>query len=535
MKPDLPRVLAVTGSPKLLNLKNSAVVSADHYLRGELPVVTAEPIVLNLCRSLGYLSRGYYVSLLAEGRGHEVVPTVQVLEAAANPISFLRTLDAAGVPTASPRRFRRMAKETEPVLVAMHTGESDEPRAFQAQAQGNSDVHLRPHEGEIASILVVLGKTTDARFRTLAAKVYREFPLPVFQLRLVRDRTWKVCGINLSAIAKLDESHMELLDEAIAELARTPEVRPVRSKARPSIACLWDPEDPTSPSTRETLDRFAAAAMRLGANFNILTRHETHRLAEHDALFVRTLTGLDRWPFPVQQRAAQLKMPVIDDPQSTIRCSNKVYLFELLHRLGIPQPKAHVVTPGMGIEAVADLGFPLIVKQPDGSFSLAVKKARDEVEYRDVTGRFFKRSPLLLVQEYLPSEFDWRIGVLAGRVLFACKYYMAKGHWQILKNDGKGTPGESGRVVAVPRESLDPRVAEVAVAAARSVGGGLYGVDLKETPRGPVVIEVNDNPNIDEGYEDEAEKSRLYEEVIQWFIDRIREEAVDEAREASRT
>ena len=63
-----------------------------------------------------------------------------------------------------------------------------------------------------------------------------------------------------------------------------------------------------------------------------------------------------------------------------------------------------------------------------------------------------RRSPLLIAQEYLPTEFDWRVTVLDGKVLFAAKYHMARGHWQIRAESTAGKE-RYGRVEAVPRES----------------------------------------------------------------------------------
>ncbi len=57
------------------------------------------------------------------------------------------------------------------------------------------------------------------------------------------------------------------------------------------------------------------------------------------------------------------------------------------------------------------------------------------------------------------------------------------------------------------------------------LGDGLYGVDVKETPAGPVVIEINDNPNIQVGCEDGVEKDRVYEAIIDAFVARIRSRA----------
>jgi glutathione synthase/RimK-type ligase-like ATP-grasp enzyme len=57
--------------------------------------------------------------------------------------------------------------------------------------------------------------------------------------------------------------------------------------------------------------------------------------------------------------------------------------------------------------------------------------------------------------------------------------------------------------------------------AASLIGDGLYGVDLKQTPKGPVVIEVNDNPSIDSGVEDQVLKDQLYREIMGEFLRRL--------------
>ena len=46
-------------------------------------------------------------------------------------------------------------------------------------------------------------------------------------------------------------------------------------------------------------------------------------------------------------------------------------------------------------------------------------------ELRAALDEMFRHSSVLLAQEFIPTEFDWRIGLLDGEPLFACKYYMA--------------------------------------------------------------------------------------------------------------
>ena len=112
-----------------------------------------------------------------------------------------------------------------------------------------------------------------------------------------------------------------------------------------------------------------------------------------------------------------------------------------------------------------------------------------------------------MAQEFVPSDFDWRIGVLDGKALYACRYHMAQGHWQIVKTGNARTaplrPGRdpAGRGRAAARRcALAERCAEL-------IGDGLYGVDIKEVDGRFLVIEVNDNPNIEGGVEDASSRS----------------------------
>ena len=139
----------------------------------------------------------------------------------------------------------------------------------------------------------------------------------------------------------------------------------------------------------------------------------------------------------------------------------------------------------------------------------------------EVLKTFFEKSELLVAQEWVPTEFDWRVGVLDGRALYVCKYLMAPGHWQVIKRE----PGRKVEGATLPQTvgETPQIVVSTAVHAARVIGDGLYGVDLKQVGDRCYVIEVNDNPNIDAGNEDGLLKDALYREVLGVFIRRIRE------------
>ncbi len=166
------------------------------------------------------------------------------------------------------------------------------------------------------------------------------------------------------------------------------------------------------------------------------------------------------------------------------------------------------------------MGLPCVLKRPDSAFSQGVVRVDTADALRVRAAEFLRDSDLVVAQAFTPSDFDWRIGVLAGKPLFACRYHMARGHWQIVATGASGKR-RYGRVEAVPLDRVPAEAVELGVAAARLIGDGLYGVDVKQTGDRFLVIEVNDNPNIDAGGEDAVLGERLYLSVMEWFRERL--------------
>jgi glutathione synthase/RimK-type ligase-like ATP-grasp enzyme len=213
-------------------------------------------------------------------------------------------------------------------------------------------------------------------------------------------------------------------------------------------------------------------------------------------------------------------MVVIDDPDSIVKCTNKVYLAELLVANKIPAPRTRILHKQKDLNSVAELGYPLVLKIPDGSFSRGIYKAENADQLREYTRILFKESDLILAQEYLYTEYDWRIGILNNEPLFACQYFMSPSHWQIVKH------GESGRTIegafkTWPISEAPAVVVKAAVNAARLIGAGLYGVDVKFTGKETYIIEINDNPNIESGVEDAVIGDELYKTILAEMIRRI--------------
>ena len=98
-----------------------------------------------------------------------------------------------------------------------------------------------------------------------------------------------------------------------------------------------------------------------------------------------------------------------------------------------------------------------MLKIPDGSFSRGIVKVENVERLKAAADDLFQHTALVLAQEFMFTEFDWRIGVLNREPLYACKYFMSRGHWQIYNHarqrhreirrlrDAAGARGAGGR------------------------------------------------------------------------------------------
>ncbi|MBI3171594.1 MAG: RimK family alpha-L-glutamate ligase, partial [Hydrocarboniphaga effusa] len=258
----------------------------------------------------------------------------------------------------------------------------------------------------------------------------------------------------------------------------------------------------------------------LGFDVEFIDKSDYGHVAEFDALFIRETTAVNHHTYRFARRAAREGLVVVDDPLSILRAANKVFLAQLMERHRIPQPRTMLIHTRNLKQVASELGFPCVLKQPDSQFSKGVIKVENAAEFKEKASDMLERSDLIIGQSFEPTDYDWRVGVLDGQPLYACRYFMAKDHWQVVKRAGNGAKVE-GNHETLAVEDVPAQVLKTAVDAARAVGNGLYGVDLKQFGKVVKVIEVNDNPNVDYGVEDLVLKEALYRRIMEYFIKRL--------------
>jgi glutathione synthase/RimK-type ligase-like ATP-grasp enzyme len=466
-----------------LHIPGIQVVPAIEYLT-DLRWTQARGVrVFNLCRSYRYQSAGYYVSLLATARRHRTFPSLRTL------------LDMKS------RALVRSVGDEIDTLVQQSLGSIQSDRF---------------------TLSVYFGHNVAKRHDRLALRLFNLFPAPLLRAQFARTDSWELASIAPVPAREIPEEHWPFVLEQARQYFARPRYRFTPSKApRFDLAILHDPKEEFAPSNSKALKHFQAAGEKLGFGVELIQKDDSSRLLEFDALFIRETTAVNHHTFRFAQRAESEGLVVIDDTESILRCSNKVYQAEALELRDVPTPRTLIVGE-LDAKAVArQIGLPCVLKYPDSSFSQGVVKCKDEDELEQHSKRILSQSDLLLVQEFLPSEFDWRIGILDGKPLYACRYFMAHNHWQIIHKAGGRT--RYGKVETLPIEKAPKRVVRTALRAAGAIGDGLYGVDLKQAGQRVVVVEVNDNPNIDAGFEDAHLKGELYERVMRVFLARVEE------------
>lgn len=479
-------ILIVANDPREwpFQIPNVDVVDAWSYLTQPAFSEKRGVKLFNLCRSYRYQSTGYYVSLLAEARGHKPLPSITTIQ-----------------------DLKSQA------MVRLVSDELDE------MIQKNLSSIL----SEKFTLSMYFGRNLASKYDRLSLQLFNLFQAPLLRAQFAKDshQKWHLRSVTAISASEVPEGHWPFVVTVASEhFAGKRGGRPRKARARYDLAILHNPKDEEPASDEKALKKFIKAGESLGIESELITRDDYGRLAEFDALFIRETTYVNHHTYRFSRRAAGEGLVVIDDPQSIVRCTNKVYLAELMNRFGVPTPRTLVVHKDNWNTIETELGFPCVLKKPDSAFSLGVVKVETMKALEEQLKQFFEDSDLVVAQEFVPSDFDWRIGILDRRPLYACKYFMAAKHWQIVKRNETGKI-LFGKFETVPVELAPRKAVAVALKSANLIGDGLYGVDIKQAGDKFNVIEVNDNPSIDSGVEDVVLRDELYRRIMGVFLARI--------------
>ncbi len=308
------------------DLEGAEIVDPSDYLSHPDWSQFRKARVYNLCRSYAYQSMGYYVSLLAEARGHRPIPDVMTMQ----------DLQGKSAIRLIPQSLEELIQKS-----------------------------LRSLTADEFVLSVYFGENLAKKHERLSRELYGLFQAPLLRFKFSRRNKWRLRRAWAIALSDVPAGHREFVAAAARRhFARRSIARRKRPSARYEMAILHNPDEgDLAPSDASALKKMIKAAANEGIAAELITRHDSDRLLEFDALFIRETTSVSHHTYRIARRAEAAGMVVIDDPLSILRCTNKVYLAELLTRAKVPIPRT-VIVHRRNAEAVArPTQFPLRIEK----------------------------------------------------------------------------------------------------------------------------------------------------------------------------
>jgi len=207
----------------------------------------------------------------------------------------------------------------------------------------------------------------------------------------------------------------------------------------------------------------------------------------YDAVLVRCLSHTNA--YYITRWLEGLGVPSVSPHQTISVCGDKLLTSAALQEAGLPMPRTAVAfTPKAGLEAIEEMGYPVVLKPLFGSWGRLLARVNDRdaaealLEHKTTLGGYLHG--VAYIQEYIDKPGrDIRVMVAGDQVVYAI--YRTSEHW--ITNTALGGEPE-------PCPQTDELVA-MSVASAQAVGGGIVAVDLLETMEGELLVnEVNHTP-----------------------------------------
>ncbi len=210
-----------------------------------------------------------------------------------------------------------------------------------------------------------------------------------------------------------------------------------------------------------------------------------------DAIIPRIGTSVTFYGAAVVRQFEQMKVFSSVESQALVRSRDKLRSLQLLAKAGIGMPKTAFASLPKNIDNVIEIvgGAPVVIKLLEGTQGIGVILAETHKSAKSVIESFLALKANILVQEFIKEAggADIRAFVVDGKIVGAMKR--------------QGLPGEfrsnlhRGGSASVLELSKEER--ETAIKSAKKLGLAIAGVDMLQSSRGPLVMEVNSSPGLE--------------------------------------
>lgn len=209
-----------------------------------------------------------------------------------------------------------------------------------------------------------------------------------------------------------------------------------------------------------------------------------------DAVIPRIGTSISGFGCAVVRQFEMMKVFTTVKSQAIMRCRDKLRSLQILSKSGVKIPKTVMAKDPSQVEQLLERvgGPPVIIKTLEGTQGVGVVLAETKKAAKSTIEAFYGLRANFLLQEYIAEagSADIRVFVVGNKVVAAIKRQGLEADFRAnLHRGGSGTP-----VILSEEEEY------TALAAAKALGVKVAGVDMLQSSRGPLVIEVNSSPGL---------------------------------------
>src|SRR6478735_3547682 len=236
--------------------------------------------------------------------------------------------------------------------------------------------------------------------------------------------------------------------------------------------------------------------------------YKGERLTGIDAIIPRIGASVTFYGTAVVRQFEMMKVKSAVDSQAIVRSRDKLRCQQILSRAGIGMPKTAFTNYSVKVKELIKQvgGAPLVIKLLEGTQGLGVVLAENEKAAESVIEAFHNLKARIIVQEFIreANGADIRAFVVNGKVVGAMKRQAKEGEFRSNLHRG-GT----GSLVKLSRAEKT-----AALLAAETLGLNIAGVDMLQSKRGPLILEVNSSPGLEDI--EKATKQDIATKIIEY-------------------
>lgn len=219
--------------------------------------------------------------------------------------------------------------------------------------------------------------------------------------------------------------------------------------------------------------------------------YKGHKLDHTDAIIPRIGASVTFYGTAVVRQFEMLRVFTTTESQALVRSRDKLRSLQILSRAGLGLPKTVFTNYSKNVKEIVDQagGAPVIIKLLEGTQGIGVILVETRKAAESVIEAFNNLQARVIVQEFIKEAggADIRAFIVDGQVVGAMKRQGKEGEFRSNLHRG----GTASVIKLTDEEET------AALKAAKAMGLGIAGVDMLQSARGPLILEVNSSPGLE--------------------------------------